>query len=242
MPGYGASSAPGVAPYWSAGPNPDTLFQDELRFTKWGRVAVVVLGMYFLWQYVYVRVERSFFRAIGHEYHKIIVATQHHQPVPQFSLPQNANSGIFAYNPVFELVALAAVILACIWQYRAASTARALGFPAKHSPGWGVGSWFVPVVSWWMPYQAIRDCLAPDDPHRSIVKQFWFFLISSQLFSLVAVVLTITSTSAVTVVFSCLGALCCIGIIVTAPRYIRAIAESHQAAVGQPGPGTPMTG
>jgi hypothetical protein len=61
------------------------------------------------------------------------------------------------------------VIVACVWQHRAAAAARAQGFPARRSPAWGVGSWFVPVVNLWMPYSALRDCLPPGDPRRAHV-------------------------------------------------------------------------
>lgn len=44
--------------------------------------------------------------------------------------------------------------------------ARALGYQARHRPGWGVGSWFVPVASLWIPYQSLADCLPRDHPTR----------------------------------------------------------------------------
>ena len=53
-----------------------------------------------------------------------------------------------------------------VWQHRAASEARLLGYPAHRSSGWGVGSWFVPVVNLWMPFQSLRDCLPIGHPAR----------------------------------------------------------------------------
>ena len=71
------------------------------------------------------------------------------------------------------VLTLAAVVVACIWQHRAASAGRALGIPSRRSPAWGVGSWFVPIVNLWMPYSAVRDCLPPDHPYRPRVLQWW---------------------------------------------------------------------
>jgi hypothetical protein len=60
-----------------------------------------------------------------------------------------------------------------MWQYRAAATARILGYPARRSPGLGVGTWFIPVVNFWFPYQALRDLLPPGHATRSLVLRTW---------------------------------------------------------------------
>lgn len=60
-----------------------------------------------------------------------------------------------------------------MWQYRAATTARILGYPARRSPGLGVGSWFIPVVNLWFPYQALRDLLPPGHGTRPLVLRTW---------------------------------------------------------------------
>ena len=51
-----------------------------------------------------------------------------------------------------------------VWQYRAATTARALGYPARRSPALGAWSWVIPVLNLWSPYQAMRDLLPPGTP------------------------------------------------------------------------------
>lgn len=60
-----------------------------------------------------------------------------------------------------------------MWQYRAATTARILGYPARGSPGLGVGSWFIPVVNLWFPYLALRDLLPPGHGTRPLVLRTW---------------------------------------------------------------------
>ncbi|HEY5097954.1 MAG TPA: DUF4328 domain-containing protein, partial [Acidimicrobiales bacterium] len=76
-----------------------------------------------------------------------------------------------------------------VWQYRAASTARLLSLPAAHSAGLGVGSWFIPVVNLWFPYQALRDCLPPRHPDASLVGWTWGCFLSAGLVTAVAEVL-----------------------------------------------------
>ncbi|KJL45260.1 hypothetical protein RS82_00287 [Microbacterium trichothecenolyticum] len=48
----------------------------------------------------------------------------------------------------------ATAVVWVIWQYRAAKQVAGL---TRRSPGWHVGSWFVPVVSAWFPFQNITD-------------------------------------------------------------------------------------
>lgn len=56
------------------------------------------------------------------------------------------------------LVYLATVIVFCCWIYRANRNVRALGAQGlRISPGWAVGYFFVPILNWWRPYQAMKD-------------------------------------------------------------------------------------
>lgn len=55
---------------------------------------------------------------------------------------------------VWTLVFIAAGVLWVIWQYRVAK--QVVGH-VRRSPGWHAGSWFIPVVSLWFPYQNISD-------------------------------------------------------------------------------------
>ncbi|HEY9308658.1 MAG TPA: DUF4328 domain-containing protein [Microbacterium sp.] len=56
---------------------------------------------------------------------------------------------------ILSVVALLATgVLWVLWQYRAA---KHLPGHTRRSPGWHVGSWFVPVICVWFPYQNISD-------------------------------------------------------------------------------------
>jgi hypothetical protein len=236
MRGYGTGGY--GTPWYSTAPvgNASALLGNELRIERMARAAMVIIGIYFLFQYVNIRAQASLYRSLGHQYHLVIVAAQHHQTAPQFTISNQANTGILALGSLLGLLTLAAVIIACVWQYRAASTARALGYSATHAPGWGVGSWFVPVVNLWMPYQAIRDCLAPEDPNRKLVRLFWACVIGQDIFGPAAVLAAFFSAS-LALVFCVPGALCAIGILSTAPRSVTAITSAHRQAVEHRGDG-----
>ena len=54
---------------------------------------------------------------------------------------------------------IATVVFFCMWLYRVYANLRAInpGSPLDHSPGWAVGSFFVPFVNLVIPYRAVRE-------------------------------------------------------------------------------------
>ena len=64
---------------------------------------------------------------------------------------------------VISLGLLAVGIIFLIWIHRAATLARRAGLPARHSPAMAVGSFFIPIVNLWFPYQATVDLLPSID-------------------------------------------------------------------------------
>ncbi len=70
----------------------------------------------------------------------------------------------------------ASMTVLLVFQHRAAKVARLLGFPAKISPGLGVGAWFIPVAWYWLPYQSLAGCLPPEHPHRGELLRCWLLL------------------------------------------------------------------
>jgi hypothetical protein len=69
-------------------------------------------------------------------------------------------------------VLVACALMFCLWTYRVAKNAAAMGARLSISPGWSVGYYFIPIVSWWMPYSAMTqvwDASSPDprsDPYQ----------------------------------------------------------------------------
>ncbi len=66
------------------------------------------------------------------------------------------------------------------WIYRIGSNAHCFSsLRQRHSPGWAVGYYFVPVLNLWRPYQALRDAyeafidLARDNKYRVVFPLWW---------------------------------------------------------------------
>lgn len=68
-------------------------------------------------------------------------------------------SGYDAVSLPSVLLMFAAYIVTCLWLSRSRSTAVAANPPFIHerSPVWAWLGWWVPVVSFWFPYQVVRD-------------------------------------------------------------------------------------
>jgi len=215
--------APGVAPRPADG-NARDLVSREASLAPIAQLALGFFGVDYLVSLISTRLDLAQLRTEGHQLRLIYQAAEHGQPAPTFSNPQSIN----AVQSILILVAIGAIVIGCMWQHRAASSARSLGLPSTHSPGWGVGSWFVPIVNLWMPYQAIRDCLPPDDPNRRFVLRWWLSVVGGQVLVLTATV-TAFFSGAVSLVVSIPAALFALGILANGPRVVHAIRAAHQA-------------
>lgn len=184
----------------------------QLAFVGW--ILVIAGGLLIAWavgsQY------RAFFHAL-----RVQIDT-HTTTTNQVRVPQ--------WGYLLTLVQVPAYAGMLTWQFRASRTARNLGWPAKHSPALGTWSWVIPVVNYWFPYQAIRDCLAPGDPNRSVVRTLWACFIGMMVANWAAVFLIIAGLSAGAFV----GAIAvgfAVGFAVTGVRTVRAVRDAHDRAV-----------
>jgi len=65
---------------------------------------------------------------------------------------------IIAMALISVLIYLSTVVAFCMWLHRAYKNLSAFGaLKLDHSPGWAVGSFFVPFVSWVVPYRAVKE-------------------------------------------------------------------------------------
>lgn len=131
-----------------------------------------------------------------------------------------------------SLLALGATVFFMIWLYRAATLARRAGIPARREPVWGIVGFFVPVVSFWFPYQVAADCLRPDDRNRRLVAAWWSFQITQLVLSATAGVTALFSTWAAVVV-GIAGAVAAALTAYAGIRMIDAIGTSHRRLVPQ---------
>jgi hypothetical protein len=213
-----------TTPY-ATGPTmgPAALFEREFAISRLARITLALPAVCVLINLISIQANRAALRAFGHQFHVIYVAAQNGQTAPTFS--NNIN-----FDPLLPLVVLLeglALVGSLMWQHRAATAARSLGLPSTHSPGWGVGSWFVPIVSLWMPYQAIRDCLTPNDPNRSLVLRWWLLTLASGYVTGAAFIAGMASERA-GLVLSIPAALLALAQLATAPRVVMAVTSAHR--------------
>jgi hypothetical protein len=79
--------------------------------------------------------------------------------------PASASFGLFigigCVLAVIGLVAMVIFVLGTVfymmWQYRTVWNLRAVGRTTKHTPGWSVGWWFVPVANLFVPKRILSD-------------------------------------------------------------------------------------
>jgi len=58
---------------------------------------------------------------------------------------------------VWVLLFVATIVVWCVWQHRSHQAARALVPGMDLSARWAVGCWFVPIVNYFKPFQAMRE-------------------------------------------------------------------------------------
>lgn len=69
---------------------------------------------------------------------------------------------------IFTLVFIVTAILFARWTYLSNKNARALGASGmKFTPGWSVGWYFIPVLTLWKPYQALKEIFKASYPDYS---------------------------------------------------------------------------
>ena len=87
------------------------------------------------------------------------------------------------------LVFIVVVVFFLLWFHRAATNLRAFVSRPRDSPGWAVGSWFVPIANLFVPKRAANDMWRagrPQDHYPSVIDWWWaFWLISSFLGNIV---------------------------------------------------------
>jgi hypothetical protein len=185
----------------------------QLAFIGW--VLVIAAGLLIAWatssEY------RAFFHAVRVQIDTHSPTTTNRVHVPQIGY-------------LVTLVQVPAYVGMLIWQFRAAKTARNLGWPAKHSPALGTWSWIIPVVNYWFPYQAIRDCLAPGDPNRSLVRRLWACFIGMTVTNWAAVILIYIGLS-VGAIVSAIALGFAVGFAVSGAQTVRVIRDAHGLCV-----------
>lgn len=73
---------------------------------------------------------------------------------------------VFLFAVIDLIIYITTVVFFVIWLYRAYSNLRAFdpSRPLDHSPGWAVGSFFIPFVNLIIPYRAVRETWQKSGP------------------------------------------------------------------------------
>ncbi|HXY28624.1 MAG TPA: DUF4328 domain-containing protein, partial [Acidimicrobiales bacterium] len=206
--------------------NTGALVDAELRMARAGRVAVAVPAACAIANLVITRLNEDRLLAYGSYFRVVWHDTQNHITPPQYTGP----STLTPANLVVSLILLAGAVVALVWQHRAASAGRALGIRSGMSPAWGVGCWFVPIVNFWMPYLAVRDCLPPGDPHRARVLLWWIAWLVAEALGVAAAISALFS-SGTALALSVPAALAYVAVVAWAPGIVSAIAAAHRQAM-----------
>jgi hypothetical protein len=206
--------------------NASGLVASELGMSSVARISIGLPAVAGLLVLLVVRTQSSQMLRLGADFKIAYDDAARGLPTPTF-----ANESFSPWFLILGLVSILALVVTLTWQHRATSAARALGFPPTYSPAWGVGSWFVPVVNYWFPYQALRDCLPPDDPRRGLVLQWWLAFAVGGSLGFAAFIAGFFS-SGVAVGLSIPAAVLYVAVLAYAPRVVVAITVAHRAALG----------
>ena len=144
-------------------------------------------------------------------------------PPPVFSPDSTA---WFALSYLIPGVTAGVAVVFLVWQHSAATVARSLGYPARISPALGVGSWFIPIVNFWFPYQSLSDMLPPDHPMRPLCLRAWLAWIGVTAIDFVAFFLAFASTTAAVLAMAVAGLLLLYAF-VTGRRLVDAVYLDH---------------
>ena len=68
-----------------------------------------------------------------------------------------ADAWVRGASGVWVLLFVATIVVWCVWQHRSHQAARALVPGMDLSAAWAVGCWFVPIVNYFKPFQAMRE-------------------------------------------------------------------------------------
>jgi hypothetical protein len=191
----------------------------------WIWVAFGIVGVFAAWA------SAGYYRSMWHWFHAFFHAVSLQQPTP-------AQPAQPWWDPLLSVVSLGIVaieVIFLVWQHRAATVARALRYPACHSPGWGVGCWFIPIVNLWMPYQALRDCLPPGHPGSRRLLYAWLLFVVTNFVLAPAAIVALIGAPALGILLVGVSIVLRIAFGINAYGALSSIAADHRQAVVNPG-------
>ena len=212
-------SAPGQA----RGRDPGALVAQEVRTARWARMALIAYAVTTL---VTVAITVPLLRGIGETFRTIMTNPEIAADPATFDPFFGVSPALVIASQAVSPVQLAALIVVLVWVHQAASAAAALGVPARRSPGWAVGAWFIPVVNLWWPCQSLRDLLPPGHPTRELILRLWLLAVTGGVLTLVGTIATLATPSAAVVYAA--GAAAIAVAVVVGRRVVTEVGATHQ--------------
>lgn len=169
-----------IAPEKSASSNlpASTSFQDPTTLTEW--------LTYSLYAFILIEALGAFF--LVHEYRLLSNMQSGWDSYGVFDELKGNNQIQKIINTFDICLGLATNLLFLIWVHRANFNSHQLGAQdMKFSPGWAVAYYFIPILWFWKPYQAMKEIwLTSKAPQAwqsiasgTIVPWWWFFFLLS---------------------------------------------------------------
>ena len=170
--------------------DPQRAVSDEGKTAQWARNGIVVYGLLTLASlYFAMRLFEGFSAQMD------VMMTNPEAVSQDPAVMFGAQGPFLALSQLFNAVQLGIFVLLLVWVYRAAVAAAALGIPARRSPGWAIGGWFIPVVNFWFPCQSLRDLLPPDHPTRTRILWLWIIAVVAQMLAVAGLIAAFVSSS-----------------------------------------------
>jgi hypothetical protein len=196
---------------------------------RWARRALCGYALVTLGEWAVASATFSSLRNQLHQFmNEIHAGSAASQPTTTLTTAQFAGFG--AANLLDVLLLLVGVCF-LIWQYRAATVARNLGYPARRSPGLGVGGWFIPLVNLWFPYQSLRDLLPPTHAMRRWALLAWLAYLGTSLFGTIGAALLALGPWVAGIAVLVLAAACLAAAVLLGWRLVVAVEQDHVAGV-----------
>ncbi|HVN51016.1 MAG TPA: DUF4328 domain-containing protein [Acidimicrobiales bacterium] len=217
----GTQWTPHAAPY---GPGPTHDLETEQRSANSARVALLAGAGLYVVQFVVVSLV----------YHSIWSNFQHTIDDAQNGTTTRSafpglQGGLLVGQGALQLASiglLAVGVVFLVWFHRAATVSRAAGLPARYSPGWAVGAWFIPFANWFMPYQAAVDMLPHDHPQRVLVARWWALWLGTQ-FSALFVALASLASVGLGLAVALVGAVLAVSAAAAGREVVALVTDTH---------------
>lgn len=221
-------AAPATSGFQRPDESPERALHDERRIARWARYALWVYAASILISGIFIG---PILEGMRNTFTQAIAAPSATPPTPEemFGLSETT---LGLLNLVSGLQTVAFIVL-LVWVFRAATAASRLGIPAKRSPGWAVGSWFIPVLNLWWPYQSLRDMLPSGHPARPRILHLWIAAIVALILAMAGLLMSFADDAGRFPLY--VGYLAVAVVYILGSKVISDVLEAHEQIAANPG-------